>query len=136
MLDIGAGYGYSTAILARLAEAVVAVEEDEAFAGEAEAALSDTGSDNAAVVTGPLNEGAAKHGPYDVVVVQGAVEEIPAAILDQVKDGGRIAALFMDGALGVCRVGYLVDGSVTWRFAFNASAPVLPGFEKQRDFAL
>jgi len=136
VLDIGCGLGYSTAILARLAEAVVAVEEDAAMAAEAQQTLSSNDVDNAAVIEGVLAEGAAKHGPYDVIVVEGAVEQVPAAILAQLKDGGRIGCIFMEGALGVARIGYKIDGEVTWRFAFNASAPVLPGFQAHKGFVL
>ncbi|MDX5402639.1 MAG: protein-L-isoaspartate O-methyltransferase, partial [Rhodobacterales bacterium] len=81
-------------------------------------------------------EGAAQHGPYDAIIIQGAVCELPAKLLEQLKDGGRIACLFMEGALGVVRIGYKLDGGISWRFAFNASAPVLPGFEKQVAFSL
>ena len=136
VLDVGCGLGYSAAVLARLADAVVAVEEDEAMATEAQQLLSQASVDNAAVILGPLAEGAAKHGPYDVITVQGGVEVIPAALIDQLKDGGRIAAVFMEGALGVARVGYKSDGKVSWRFAFNAAAPVLPGFAAVRGFVL
>jgi len=52
------------------------------------------------------------------------------------KEGGRIACLFMEGALGAVRVGYKIDGHITWRFAFNAGAPVLPGFERHSAFSL
>lgn len=135
VLDIGCGLGYSTAILARLAEAVVAVEED-GMAQDAQANLSERGVDNAAVMEGALAEGAAKHGPYDVIMIEGGVGTLPDAIADQLKDGGRIAAIFMDGALGECRVGQKLDGHVNWRSAFNASAPVLPGFETRLAFAL
>ncbi|MDO8885047.1 MAG: protein-L-isoaspartate O-methyltransferase [Pseudotabrizicola sp.] len=136
VLDLGCGLGYSAAVLARLADAVVAVEEDEAMATEAQQLLSQASVDNAAVIVGPLAEGAAKHGPYDVITVQGGVEVVPAALLAQLKDGGRIAAVFMEGALGVARVGYKADGKVSWRFVFNASAPVLAGFEAAHDFVL
>jgi len=136
VLDIGCGLGYSTAILARLAEAVVAVEEDAEMAAEAQQTLSSNDVDNAAVIEGVLAEGAAKHGPYDVIVVEGAVEQVPAPILTQLKDGGRIGCIFMEGALGVARIGYKIDGEVTWRFAFNASAPVLPGFQAHKGFVL
>ncbi|MFC2966801.1 protein-L-isoaspartate O-methyltransferase family protein [Acidimangrovimonas pyrenivorans] len=136
VLDLGCGLGYSAAVIARLAEAVVAVEEDAELAAEAQATLSAEGVDNAAVISGPLAEGAAKHGPYDAIMVEGAVEHLPAGLAAQLKDGGRIAAIFMEGALGVCRIGYKLDGGLTWRFAFNASAPVLPGFEKNRAFVL
>ncbi len=135
-LDIGTGLGYSAAVLSRLAEAVVALEQDPDLAREAETTLSEIGADNVAVVEGPLAEGAAKHGPYDVILIQGGVATLPTSIEDQLKEGGRIAALFMDGALGTCRLGYRIDGRVNWRYAFNAAAPVLDGFEKQESFAL
>lgn len=135
-LDIGCGLGYSAAVLGKLCEAVVAVEEDEALASEAESILGSEGADNVAVVGGALTEGAAKHGPYDVIMLQGAVEELPAALTDQLKDGGRIAAVFMDGALGTVRIGLKTGGAISWRFAFNATAPVLPGFAKAPSFAL
>ena len=61
---------------------------------------------------------------------------MPQALLDQLKDGGRIGALFMEGQLGAVRIGHKRDGRVDWRFAFNASAPVLPGFAAERAFAL
>lgn len=135
-LDIGCGLGYSTALVAHLAEAVVAVEEDEILAAEAERNLSAQGVDNAAVITGPLAAGSAKQGPFDVILLQGAVVAIPQAILDQVKEGGRIGAVFMQGALGVVRIGYKSGGAFTWRDIFNASAPVLPGFEAAQGFKL
>jgi len=136
VLDVGCALGYSTAVIARMAQAVVAVEQDEDMAREAQDALMAAGADNAVVHEGALTEGAPKHGPYDVIVVQGGVSEVPAALTDQLKEGGRIAALFMNGALGEVRVGYKREGRISWRLAFNATAPVLPGFEKEMTFTL
>jgi protein-L-isoaspartate(D-aspartate) O-methyltransferase len=136
VLDIACGLGYSTAVIARLCDFVVAVEDDEARAEEAQSILSEAGIDNAAVLHAALAEGAAKSGPYDVVILQGAAEQIPAAIIDQTKDGGRIVAIFVKGALGVVRVGYKSGDRVTWRDAFNAGAPVLTGYAESRAFAL
>lgn len=136
VLDVGTGHGYSAAVVARLAEAVIALEENKVLAAEAERALAETGADNVAVVEGSLAQGAAKHGPYDVILIEGAAEHVPDALLAQLKEGGRIVAIFSEGALGVVRVGYLIDGAVSWRFAFNAGAPVLPGFEARRAFVL
>lgn len=133
-LVVGTGLGYSAAVVARLAQAVVAVEEDAGLAAEAEAALSEIGADNVAVVVAPLAEGAAQHGPYDVILVEGAVEQLPLAIATQLKEGGRIACLCADGPLGVCKIGLRVGDSMSWRGAFDASAPVLPGFARQPDF--
>ena len=135
VLDIGCGLGYSTAVVARIAEAVVAVEDDADRAAEAQNRLSEMGTDNAAVFEGPLTEGAAKHGPYDIILIQGAVEHLPATLTEQLQDGGRIAAIFMDGALGTVRIGHRSGSAIDWRPAFNAAAPVLSGFEIKRAFA-
>ncbi|MCH5372744.1 MAG: protein-L-isoaspartate O-methyltransferase, partial [Planctomycetes bacterium] len=124
------------AVVARMAQAVIAIEEDAAMAAEAQKLLADEGADNVVVHAGPLAQGAAEHGPYDVILIQGGVEEIPDALMQQLKDGGRIASIFMDGDLGSVRVGYKSGEVPSWRFAFNAGAPVLPGFGKQRAFAL
>lgn len=135
VLDLGCGLGYSTAVLSKMSDFVVGVEDDATRAAEAQATLSERGYDNAAVVEGPLAEGAAKSGPYDVIIIQGAVEEVPGTLTDQLKDGGRIAALFAEGGLGVVRIGHKSDGKVSWRFSFNAGAPVLPGFAKAKAFS-
>ena len=135
-LDVGCAMGYSSAVIAHMAEAVVAVEEDGDLVKEAQTSLAEHGADNVILHEGPLAQGAAEHGPFDVIVIEGAVAHLPETILDQLKDGGRIACLFMDGALGVVRIGYKIDGAVNWRFAFNAGAPVLPGFERHSAFTL
>ncbi len=137
VLDIGAGLGYVAALLSRLAEAVVALEDDAALADEAERLLADHGAHNVAVIQGELAQGAPRHGPFDVIVIEGGVERIPQSIGDQLKEGGRIAAIFMqkDG-LGLCKVGHKHAGAIDWRFAFNAAAPVLPGFGAPAQFRL
>jgi len=136
VLDLGCGLGYSTAVIASLAEAVVAVEEIENMANEAQALLSANEVDNAAVIAGPLAAGDPRHGPYDVIVIEGAIEVLPQAISDQLKEGGRIGALFMDGHLGVAKIGLKLEGRIVWRFAFNAAAPILNGFRKTQEFVL
>ncbi|PIE13200.1 MAG: protein-L-isoaspartate O-methyltransferase [Rhodobacterales bacterium] len=134
VLLIGAGLGYSAAVMARMTEAVVAVEEDEAMAREAQALLSEHGADNVIVHQGPLAAGSAQHGPYDAIVIEGAVEHLPEALVSQLKEGGRMAVLFSEGALGTVRIGYKLDGVMNWRHSFNAGAPVLTGFEKHAAF--
>lgn len=136
VLDLGCGLGYTAAVIARLADAVVAVEEDAALAEEAQARLSGEDVHNAAVIAGPLAEGGAKHGPYDVIFIEGAAEVVPEAVLAQLKEGGRIGCLFMEGALGMARVGIKAEGRVAWRRVFDAAAPVLPAFAAERGFAL
>lgn len=136
VLDVGSALGYSSAVIARMAEAVVSVEEDDALATEAQEALSAAGIDNVILHVGPLAEGAPQHGPYDVIVVQGGVAQFPDALIDQLNEGGRVACIFMEGALGEARIGRKQNGSITWRMAFNAGAPVLPGFASAVEFQL
>jgi protein-L-isoaspartate(D-aspartate) O-methyltransferase len=136
VLDVGCGLGYSAAVIGRMAEAVVALEEDESMATEAEAALAVYGADNVLVVHGRLAEGAARHGPYDVITVEGGVADLPQALADQLKEGGRIACLFIQDGLGTLKIGLKSGGRLNWRAAFNASAPVLPGFAAAPEFTL
>ena len=136
VLDVGSAYGYSAAVVARMAEAVIALEEDETMAADAQSLLVDVGADNVVVQTGSLIDGADEHGPYDVMIIQGGIETLPEALSAQLKDGGRVAAVFIDGALGAVRIGYKSGDTLSWRFAFNAGAPVLPGFGRKKAFAL
>ena len=136
VLDIGVGLGYSSALISRLSEAVVAVEDDPDRISEAEETLGRVGADNVVLHNGALAEGAAQHGPYDVIILQGAIEHMPYEILGQLKDGGRIACIFNEDALGIVRIGYKLNAKVNWRFAFNAAAPVLKGFERHKAFTL
>lgn len=136
VLDLACGYGYSSAVLSRLSEAVVAIEEDEELTSEAERRLSDAGVFNVAVLQGPLTDGAPKQGPYDAILIGGGVEQVPSSITDQLKDGGRITALFIEGSLGTVRLGHKLSGRVNWRYAFHAHAPLLNGFAAARGFRL
>jgi len=136
VLDVACGLGYSSAVAAHLAEAVIALDDNPDLISEAESALASVGADNVAVVEGALGEGAAKHGPYDVILIQGGVQTVPEALTNQLKDGGRIAAIFEDGRLGTVRVGLKSGGVVTWRYVFNGNAPLLGGFLKSAEFAL
>jgi protein-L-isoaspartate(D-aspartate) O-methyltransferase len=136
VLDVGCALGYSAAVIARLAETVVAVEEDETLAADAQRILSEEGVDNAVVIAGKLVEGSAKCAPYDVIILEGGVEVVPEMLVAQLKDGGRIGAIFIENAVGTARIGYKTDGKMTWRSVFNAGAPVLPGFAKPRGFTL
>ncbi|MGB3148956.1 MAG: protein-L-isoaspartate O-methyltransferase [Paracoccaceae bacterium] len=132
VLVVGCGYGYSAAVLGRMAASVVALEAQGDLAEAATGALA--GQANVTVRVGALGSGAAADGPFDKILVEGAVELMPAEIEAQLSEGGAIGAVFMTGALGVARIGHKVDGRVNWRFGFNAAAPVLEGFHEVREF--
>lgn len=134
VLEIGTGCGYGAAILSRIAASVVALESDEALAAGAASRLSDLGFGNVTVVTGPLAAGCPSRAPFDVIVLSGAVEVLPQAILDQLRDGGRLVAVEGRGNAARAKL-YIRDGAIaTPRIAFNASVPALPGFERVPTF--
>ncbi len=135
VLDLGTGLGYGAAVLAELGAEVIAVEESAALSAAARVRLDAAGCQGVTVVTASLSGGAPGH-RFDAILLEGAVEQVPDAVLDQVKEGGRIGAIFMTGALGIARVGHKQDGRVNWRNIFNATAPVLPGFEVKPEFVL
>lgn len=135
VLDIGPASGYSAAVLSRLASTVVAVESDAELSGRATSLLAELNVDNVALVNGPLVAGDAAHGPYDVIVVEGAVATIPEALIAQLNDGGRLVAIVND-ANGVGRATLLVrvGEAISSRVLFDAQAAVLPGFEARPAF--
>ena len=134
VLDVGAGTGYSSAVLSRLAGRVVALESDAALADRARAALAALAIDNVAVVTGPLGVGHAEAAPYDVILLEGAVEVLPDALFAALRDGGRLVAVEGRGNAGVARLYLKSGGTVTGRRAFNAAVKPLPGFERTPAF--
>ncbi len=135
LLDVGAGYGYSAIVAARIAAAVVALEEDATLVAHAAELVPALAAHNVIVETGPLAAGAPASGPYDVILVEGAVEAVPETLLAQLKDGGRLVAIVMEGPLGQARVFTRAGDAVSSRRAFDATAPVLPGFDVARTFA-
>lgn len=134
ILDIAPGMGYSTAVLAQLGK-VVALEEGEAAKTLADR-LAAAGVDGVDVVTGPLKAGAPDKAPFDAILVNGTVEVVPQAWLDQLAEGGRLAVAVADN--GVCRARiYTRSGDKTaWLTPFDAAPPALPGFEKAPEFRL
>lgn len=134
VLVVGCATGYSVAVIARLAQSVVGVEEDEALVEEASSTIVELGIENGAVIQGRLVDGCASEGPYDVILVDGAVEELPQALARQLKDGGRLVAVEGVGGAGAARIHTRSGDTVSGRFAFNAAARLLPGFARPKAF--
>ncbi|WP_404403876.1 protein-L-isoaspartate O-methyltransferase [Pelagibacterium halotolerans] len=135
VLDIACGTGYSTAVLAGLANAVVALDDEEALVVQANDILADLDIGNAAAVCGPLEAGVAKEAPFDVILIEGAVDEVPETLFSQLRDGGRLVAVIGSGNAAVTHL-YVKSGkSVVSRAAFNASLPVLAAFKRAPSFA-
>jgi protein-L-isoaspartate(D-aspartate) O-methyltransferase len=129
VLDVGCASGYSTALLTHLAGSVVGLEEDAALARQAANALP-----NAKIVTGPLAQGCAGEGPYDVILLQGSAEMVPPALFDQLKNGGRLICVLGRGPQGKAMFYRRADGDISGRPVFDAAAAALPGFAKPAEF--
>jgi protein-L-isoaspartate(D-aspartate) O-methyltransferase len=136
VLIIGAGTGYSTAVLSRLAAAVVALESNSDLVVRATQNLSALGCENASVVTGELAEGWAQAGPYDVIIIDGAAARLPEALLQQLKDGGVLVGILAEAKPGKACIWRRLGNSFDCRPVFDASAPLLPGFEVTPQFSL
>ena len=135
VLDVGCGTGYASAVMARLAGTVIALDVDESLAAEAEQALSAVGADNAIVVTGPLAEGYAQQAPYDVILVGGAVDHLPQALADQLAEGGRIVGVVREpGTVGQATLWVRHRGVLSNRSLFEASLSPLPGIVRPAQF--
>lgn len=134
VLDIGCGSGYSAAVLAFLADSVVALESDPDLARKASETLVELGIDNAAVVHGPLEAGYPSEGPYNVIFLDGAVERVPDALLAQLKEGGRLVAVVGCGWSASVMVYTRSNNEIAGRAAFNAAIQPLPGFRKPSGF--
>ena len=135
VLDVGCSSGYSSAILAKLAETVVALECESEVVETATKNLNKLSLDNVVVVTGDLSDGYAAEGPYDAIIVEGSVAEIPHTLQDQLKDGGRLVAIVSVDGISRVRAWYRFGELYDYRDAFEAAAPDLPGFEPSKTFA-
>jgi protein-L-isoaspartate(D-aspartate) O-methyltransferase len=133
VLDIGCGLGYSTAVMARIARRVVAVEDDPALLPRARALL--TGAANVTLVETALAAGCPQHAPYDVILLAGAVASVPPAIAEQLGEGGRLLTVLLPRqGMGKAVLMTRRDGVLGQRIVFDAGTPLLPGFAPQPEF--
>ncbi|GAA0663954.1 protein-L-isoaspartate(D-aspartate) O-methyltransferase [Sphingomonas insulae] len=132
VLLIGAAGGYTAAILAQIVADVVAVEEDAALAALAREALA--GMANVRVVEGPLAEGAADGGPYDVLIVDGAVQHVPDRLVGQVETGGRVVTGLVEHGVIRLASGRRTDGGFGLAPFMDSDCVVLPGFAAPQGF--
>lgn len=134
VLDVGAGRGYSSAVLAKLAGSVIALEVDPVLADEAGTVLAALNIPNAAVKVGPLAAGHPSLAPFDVIVIEGVVPDAPDALLQQLKDGGRLVAILSGDGIGRATVWRRIGQRFAQATAFETGGPGLPGFDRAAAF--
>lgn len=130
VLDIGCATGYSSAVLSRLAQLVVAVEEVSELADAANENLLRLQINNVAVFNTAINEGHRAEAPYDVIIINGRAGQVPESVMSQLADGGRLVAVVGDTDTAQAFVYTNTNNVIASRYAFDATIAVLPGFEK------
>jgi protein-L-isoaspartate(D-aspartate) O-methyltransferase len=133
-LVVGCGEGYSVAVLAGLVDTVVGIESTAGMVIQCEKNLVLAEASNTAIVEAPLAAGLPKQAPFDIILIGGAVEEVPQALLDQLSEGGRLGAIIRQGRSSRAVLFTKSNGMIASRVLFDASVPTLPGFEKARSF--
>lgn len=131
-LVIGAATGYAAAVMERLVASVVAVEEDRELIATAQEML---GGSSVNLVQGPLAGGYAAGAPYDLILIDGAVEFIPEAIIEQLVDGGRIATALLDRGVSRIAIGRRAGEGFGIAPLTDRAAAILPGFLKPKTFS-
>jgi protein-L-isoaspartate(D-aspartate) O-methyltransferase len=134
VLDVGCATGYSSALLARLAASVMALEEDANLAGMAREALAAVGATNVEVMTGPLIAGWPAGAPYDVILVEGSSEIAPEALGAQLKPDGRLLGIHGGSPASKAMIYHRIEGHLVGRPIFDAAARLLPGFAAPPQF--
>ncbi|MDK4702484.1 MULTISPECIES: protein-L-isoaspartate O-methyltransferase [unclassified Rhizobium] len=134
VLDVGCGTGYVSAILSLLAGKVIALESNEELAAQAKANLAALGYDNVTVVGGDLEKGHAADAPYDVIFLNGSIEQLPQGLLDQLGEDGRLITVIGYGHAARATVFMRERGAFSENVFFNASIKPLPGFAKAKEF--
>lgn len=133
VLEVGSASGYGAAVMARLASSVVALEQDSELATVARRQLASVA--NVAVVEASLVKGAPDAAPFDVIIFNGAVATFPEAIANQLAKGGRMLLVEEGGTAPRAMLYTRGDAGVSGRALFNASVPLLPGFQAAETFA-
>lgn len=125
VLDLACGPGYSTAVLARLAPTVVGIESEPDLVAMALANLEALGVGNAAIIEGSIASGARSKAPFDVIIMEGAVESVPDALFAQLRDGGRLVAIIRKNVTAVANLFVRSGDDVAARPDFDANLPAL-----------
>lgn len=135
VLDVGCGTGYSSAVLSRLVDSVVALEQDTELTRRAQEMLAATGAGQVKVVTGPLTAGWPAAAPYDLILLNGATEIVPDQLGRQLQPNGRLACILGRAPAGKAMIYHMIEGRLVGRRIFDAAAPLLPGFVAPPAFA-
>ena len=135
VLVIGSSTGYSSAIISRLAETVISIEEDQELLDFSEEAIKKNGIDNIVFINNAMIEGCSEQGPFNAIIIEGAIDEVPPKILNQLEDNGRLIAMINNKGVSNVIEYQKKNNIFTDRFLFSCTAPKLKCFDKKKSFS-
>ena len=135
ILVIGSSTGYSSAIISRLAETVISIEEDKELIDFSEEAVKKNGIDNIVFINNAMIEGCSEQGPFNAIIIEGVIDEVPSKILNQLDHNGRLIAMINDNGISNVIQFQKKNNTFTERFLFSCSAPKLKSFDKRKSFS-
>ena len=135
VLVIGSSTGYSSAIISRLAETVISIEEDQELLDFSEEAIKKNGIDNIVFINNAMIEGCSEQGPFNAIIIEGAIDEVPPKILNQLEDNGRLIAMINNKGVSNVIEYQKKNNIFTDRFLFSCTAPKLKCFDKRKSFS-
>jgi protein-L-isoaspartate(D-aspartate) O-methyltransferase len=135
VLVIGSSTGYSSAIISKLAETVISIEEDKELLNFSEEAVRKNGIDNVVFINNTMIEGCSEQGPFNAIIIEGTIDEVPQKILNQLEQNGRLIAMINDSGISNVIEYQKKNNIFTERFLFSCTAPKLKSFDKRKSFS-
>ena len=134
VLIIGSATGYSAAIISKIAETVICIEEDQDLITFSESIASSSSINNIVFINNKLSKGYIDQGPYSCILIEGGIEEVPNIILDQIAEGGKLVTVIMQNVTGSAVKYIRKNNQIISQFLFSIEAPSLKSFEKAKKF--
>ena len=135
ILVLPASTGYSSAVISNLAETVIAIEEDENLISIAENGLKKSGINNVAIIKKKINDNCLDQGPFNAILIEGAIDYLPEQFLEQLENYGRLFAMIKEDNVTNARLFIKNENSISSRFLFSCDAPKLNFFKKKNSFS-
>ncbi len=135
VLILGSSTGYLSAVLSFQAETVIVVEQDELLLKNSESAIKKNNINNVVFIKNEITKGYSDQSPFNAIIIEGAIQEVPTNILNQLDEGGRLLAIFQEGDICSAKLLWKNGNLINDQKLFNCSVPVLDAFKKKNSFS-
>lgn len=134
VLCVACGCGYGAAIVANLADSVVAIDENQSLVDHASETVNELGIDNLAIIHGDLEKGCPSEAPFDVILIEGAIIAPPDTLFAQLRDGGRLVTVMGEGLSSEVCIYLKQSSDISIIKSGNVSVPSLTAFSLKEEF--